>query len=230
MGRRQLADLLVDALRPRHVLAGEIRNQRLGRKLARHAAVRRQRLQLRSEDAAATLDEIVERLLAQPVPRQDELARARIPQRQREHALHALGELLSPFKIGAEHHLGVAVGRKRMPPPAQLVAQRGEVVRLAVEDEGHPIARHRLVAGDQVEDRQPPMPQRRWPLGKEALRVGPAVGDGPRRPAHAVRIGRADQGDVAADAAHQMAFRGSAGAAGRLSSSAMRYGRLFCDS
>src|SRR6266403_69147 len=83
---------------------------------------------------------------------------ARIPDRQREHAVHALGEIVSPFQVRAEHDLGVAAAGERMAPGPQLVAQRREVIRLAVEREGHPVADHRLVSGLEVEDRKPAVP------------------------------------------------------------------------
>src|SRR5262249_49557259 len=94
---RQLADVLVDAQGRRQVLAGEVLDQRFRVERARHATVCDQRLQLGGEDAPVILYKIVERLLAQPVPRQHQLARPRVPDREREHAVDVLGELLPPL-------------------------------------------------------------------------------------------------------------------------------------
>src|SRR5439155_927123 len=95
--RRQLADLAQDAGGGGNVLAREVLDQGFRIQLPWDAPMGEERLELRAKDDARAADEVVERLLAQPVSRQDQLAPARIPDRQREHAVHALGEVLSPF-------------------------------------------------------------------------------------------------------------------------------------
>ncbi len=110
----KLAHAAQDAGRGGNVLAGEVLHQRLGIELARRASVRDQRLELGAEDHPRAPGEVVERLLAQAIAREDELAHAGVPERQREHPLHALGELLAPLEVRAQHHLGVAAGGEGM--------------------------------------------------------------------------------------------------------------------
>src|SRR5439155_41425 len=87
---------------------------------------------------------------------------ARVPHREGEHAaqpVHAGGTVRLPR---AQQHLRVAAGGEPAAAGLQLAAQVAEVVDLAVEDErdGAVLASHRLLAGDEVDDRQTRHPER----------------------------------------------------------------------
>src|SRR5439155_22131015 len=117
---------------------------------------------------------------------------------------------------------GVAAGRERMAFAAQLLAQGGEVVRLAVERDGDSVADHGLIARLEVQDGEPEMAQSRGTVEEEPVRVRPAMRDGPRSAAHALRVRSSVQIDIAADPAHQCPTALGNGFSGRFSSSAMR--------
>ena len=81
--------------------------------VARQAGERQQRLQLRAEDERARVPRVVERLDAEMVAREEELAPLAIPQREREHAGDAVEERPAPAPPAVDQHLAVAVGRER---------------------------------------------------------------------------------------------------------------------
>ena len=94
---RQLEDVAMDAARGRYVLDREVLRERLVVQLPRHSPVRRERFQLRAEDSARRgavrsrrprspfSERVVQRLLAEPIARQDQLAPWRVPERDGEH-------------------------------------------------------------------------------------------------------------------------------------------------
>ena len=56
--------------------------------------------------------------------------------------------------------LGIAARTELVPAPEELLPQLAEVVDLAVEDDGNGpvLVRDRRIAGDQIDDRQPVLP------------------------------------------------------------------------
>src|SRR2546426_254582 len=93
------------------------------------------RFDLRREDQDAVPVPVVERLLAEPVARQEESLPSRVPDREREHPpqpIHAPGAL-----VFEEVHdgLGVASRPEPMTPRFQPGTELAVVVDLAVEDD-----------------------------------------------------------------------------------------------
>src|SRR5690606_24404250 len=112
------------------------------------------------EEMAAVATEI-ERLLADAIAGQNELAPIAVPQAEREHALRpAERGLDAPALEAREQDLGIGMPAERIAGRLQLGAQLPEVVDLAVVADGEaPRGRgHRLGAGGrQIDDREPPM-------------------------------------------------------------------------
>ena len=115
-------------------------------------------LQLRGEDQARASRQVVERLDAERVTGQDEIARRLVGQREREHAAEPAQRRRTPGAPGLEHDLGVGFGDEAHAASLQLGPQLLVVVELAVVDEGQAVLGHRLVGGGgQIDDRKPPM-------------------------------------------------------------------------
>ena len=77
----------------------------------------------------------VERLLARAIARRQQRPRAPVPQRQREHPAQAREEVHAPLLVGVDQDFDVGAAPERVAERLQLVAQRWEVVDLAVGDE-----------------------------------------------------------------------------------------------
>ena len=126
--------------------------------------MRAERLQLRAEEEATSAPAVVERLLADPVPGEDERLVAGVPEGEGEHAVGAgEGVAHAPLADGLDQHLGVRVAAEAVSGFLELPSQLAEVVDLAVvRDDVAPAARrHGLRAlGTQVDDREPAMAQR----------------------------------------------------------------------
>ena len=86
----QLMNPLEDGSWRRHVLVGEVLVQGVKVDLSPDVGVGQQRLQLRGEDEAAGRDGVVEGLLAHPVPGQEQLLPAPVPDGEGEHAVQGL--------------------------------------------------------------------------------------------------------------------------------------------
>src|SRR5262249_14249776 len=95
------------------------------------------------------------------------------------HAAQPFDEAFAFFLIQMDKHLGIAVGSETMPLGLEIGTERLEVVDLAVEDDldGAVLVADRLIASGQVDDRQATVDETDSRLGKEALRVGPAMRD-----------------------------------------------------
>jgi len=136
--------------------------------------VRAQGADLRGEDEPARPVEVDERLLAHAVPRDEQLASARVPQGEGEHAAQHGQAALAVLAVQRQQHLGVARGAEDLALLFKNRAKRAEVVDLAVEDDD--VAGVRVVHGlasarVQVQDGQARVPQGHVPAG-----IKPAAG------------------------------------------------------
>src|SRR6185312_10643876 len=125
------------------------------------AAQRPQRFQFRGEGEGAVDMSPVERLYAEAVPPERQLAAFAIPHREGKHALAlAQGFLYSPMRKALKQHLRVgaaAQGDTRLP---KLLSEVAIVVDFAVEGDDEAAVRrhHRLVArGADIDDREAAM-------------------------------------------------------------------------
>ena len=159
MARRQLGDALEHRQRVRHVLVGQVMMQRFERELARHAAGLEDGLDLRREEDAVLLDAVAERLLPDPVAREEQRPRARVPDREGEHPAKILQAVRALLLVEVEDDFRVGVGAELVSLRDERRAQFLEIVDLAVEDDPDRavLVRERLMSLGQVNDAQPAM-------------------------------------------------------------------------
>ena len=108
---------------------------------------RDQRLELGGEHHAVAARQVVQRLDAERVPGQDQVAGALVDDGEREHAAEPAQRIRSPAPPRLEHHLGVGRGGEPDAAGGQLGPQRPVVVQLAVVDDGQAVLAQRLIGG-----------------------------------------------------------------------------------
>ena len=151
--------------------------------------------QLGTEQEGPAEPAVIQRLLADPIACQRELAQGFVPKGEGEHAFDALERRLdAPHIDGGEQHLGIRSTEERVPVALHFRPQVAEIIDLAIEHDDEPTAdrEHRLVARWRwINHRQPPMPERDAGLGvdPDALAVRPAMGDRSGHGAHDGGIG-----------------------------------------
>ncbi len=191
VGRRQRANVAIDGARREKVAQREIAFElgQIDRRIPRRA--RAQRLDLAREMQRAPELRVEERLLAEPVARDEHLAVPHVVDGEREHALehrHAVGAVLF---VGVHDRFGVRRRAEDVAARDEPRPKRAVVVDLAVEDD--PVravfVANRLRAAFAIDDREAPVPERRDRIREDALSVGAAVLERRRhaadRPAHA---------------------------------------------
>src|SRR6267378_8379700 len=94
------------------VAEGEVIGERFGVNLPRHTAGRKKGLQLGTEEYPLGRRVIVERLLAQTIARQQQLALARVPQRDGEHPPEACEAPLAVVLVKMNNRFGIRVSGK----------------------------------------------------------------------------------------------------------------------
>ena len=183
-------------------------------RLSRNVRVEEDRLDLRREEKAPSVVEVVEGLDAEAVARAEELLCAAVPEGEAPHAVEALKAVLAPFFVGMEDDLGVAPAPEDVPSALERLRQLHVVVDLAVV--GHPdravLVAHGLGAafgevddaetpvgegqrgGRIVSGRRPGMELRVTDAGRVeqdvALAVRPPVGDGVVHPHQGLHVHR----------------------------------------
>ena len=154
---RELARVAEDRERGRNRIEGEKCLERVEVDLAL-----RQRAELGCELERVPAVAVVERLDAVAVACEHEPPASRVPERNREHAAQPAGVLGPVLLVEMQVHLGVAVRAKRMAVALELAPQLRVVVDLAVldDDTRAVLVRDRLIASREVDDREPPGPER----------------------------------------------------------------------
>ena len=178
--RLELDDAAEDRQRRGHVAVLEVGAERVGVDLTEDAVVQHQRSQLRRE-AERPVGVVchVQRLLAEPVAREDQLSGAVVPQGEREHPVELADEPRAPLLVGMRDHLAVGAGGERVPVAREALAQLDVAVDLAVEDDVDRavlVAIRLMPAGD-VDDRQPTDRERDPVVVMDAGLIGAAVHD-----------------------------------------------------
>ncbi len=136
------------------------------------------RLDLAREDESVARVPKVQRLDAEPVPRQKQRALRLIVDGEGEHAVETLQAPLAPLLVRLQNDLGVGAGAKRVTEAAEVGGQFKVVIDLTVVDNLQPaVGRgHRLAPGRrQVDDRQPTVTQPDTLVGEHAGIVGTAM-------------------------------------------------------
>ena len=165
--------------RRRHVAILQILRQPIGIDLAADPLVEQQRSELRGEaQRAVGVLGHEQRLLAQAVTREDQLAGALVPEGQSEHAVQLGDEPVAVLLVGVCDDLAVGLGREPVTGPLQTIAQLAKAVDLAVEDDVHGprLVVVGLVAAGDVDYRQPADRQRDPIVVVDPRFIGPAVG------------------------------------------------------
>ncbi len=142
------------------------------------AAVGKDGFQLGPEQERAVVEQRVEqRLDAEPVAREEQHIPVPVPQREGEHAAEAIDAALAPGLPGMDDDLGIAARMEDMAERLQFGNQFLVVVDLAVEDDADRLVFvvKRLLAGRQIDDRQPPVPQAHAGLDVQPAFIRPAV-------------------------------------------------------
>ena len=153
---------------------------------------------------------IIERLDAERVAGEHQAPGARIVQCHGVHAAQMLGEVEAVAPVEMQWQLAIRLGRERQRPRAvQFLAQLDVVVDLGVGDQRRPTRLvKRLVAGRQIDDRQPRLHHADIAAAVLAVAVGAAMAQGStHRPQRRRGRRRAVMGHQAGDAAHRGASR-----------------------
>ena len=177
VARQQLLDAPEERLAVQHELEGEVVLQALGVGLDRREE-RQQRLGLGGQEQQAVDLRVVEGLDAEAVARAEERLLLLVPEGEREHAAQLLQAVHAPAPVRAQDHLGVR--RRAEGALAEHLAHLDVVVDLAVVSQpGAITVGHGLIAAREIDDRQPPVPERHAAALAlpEAVAIGPAVCD-----------------------------------------------------
>ena len=137
-----------------------------------------QRFQFGAEDQHAVVEHrVVERLHAQAVACQEQRLAVAIRYREREHPAKALHARFAPSLPRVNDHFGIAAGAEHMAQRLQFGNQFLVVVDLAVVDDRDAavFVVQRLLAGRQIDDRQPPVAEAHPRLQMQSAFVGAAV-------------------------------------------------------
>ena len=191
VAREELADPPEDRERIGDVRIGEKRVQRDGIDLTGRLRIGEDRLQLRSEQERPIAERrIVERLDADPVPRQDEPPAGGIEERDREHPSQLLDEALAPLLVEMDDHFGVRARREAVAAGLEALAQEPMVVDLAVENDADVplLVEDGRIARREVDDPEPPHPEAAPSVEVMSFAVGTTMEERPdhldeRRPA-----------------------------------------------
>src|SRR5690606_29398702 len=120
-----------------------------------------QRLEFRAKNNLTTSEYcIVERLDAEPVPRQEQRFGTTVPQRECEHSVETIEAALAPLLPGMHDYLGIASGAEYVTLSYEFLGKLPEIVDLTVVryDDGFIFVIERLLAALEVDDRQAPVP------------------------------------------------------------------------
>ena len=155
-----------------------------------------ERLDLRAPEQPAVGLGVIKRADADPVPTQDDRSIVPVPERDGKLAAGLFEETLAQVFVEMSPELGVAPRRQPVASRQQFGLQLGILEDLAVlrDPDRAVLVADRLPSARQVDDRQPPRPQRDPGLAMDLLVVGPAVRDRCRSsPAAGWRKTRADR-------------------------------------
>ena len=178
--RWQLPDGAEDRVGGRHVLVGQVVDERPRIELAGHVGVNEERLQLRGEEKRVRESCVVERLLPEAIASQDEAPPRPVPEREGEHAFEPVEAGRAVVLVGVENDLGVGAAREPVAGRQEGTAQGVGVVDLTVRDQPDAaiLVGQRLLPGRQVDDAKALRGQADRSLDPESLLVRPAVRDG----------------------------------------------------
>ncbi len=191
MPGHQLANSLEQRLFATGVAEGKVFGEQLLVELSADIRMLQKCLDLRGEGEQAAVPEVVEGLDAQAVADTKQPPVLSVPDGIGEHPAKPRNRLVAPLFVGVDGGLGVAVALVAVSRGFKLRADVGVIVDLAVvrDPERVVLIRHRLTAGGEVDDAQPPMAQRDFTMHVESGCIGTAVGDDVRHRANHTSVG-----------------------------------------
>ena len=147
----QFEDAAERGLGCRHILQAEIAVDRIEVRSTRHAGPGEHRLDLGAKQKRRPVRHgparsVIKRLFAEPVARQDQPTRAAVPQCQREHAAQPGKQGRPPGMPAIGDDLAVGAAAEHVTERRELVADRGEIVDLAIIGQPH----HAIGRGDRL--------------------------------------------------------------------------------
>ena len=150
---------------------------------------------------------VKQRLLAEPIARQQHAASVQVADRERKHAVEPLDARVAVFLVGVDDRFGVGVRPEPVSARLEIAPQLEVVVDFAVEhDPDRPVfVGHRLLAAGAVDDGQAAVAKREpgRVMNSAAVRTAMVQAVGHRADgARYVRRQIAIETDHAADAAH----------------------------
>ena len=123
---------------------------------------------------------VIQGLFAKTVAGDDELFSPCVPERERVHPVEVIHEVLAVLFVKVRQYLGVGLGNELVTTFFEVGADLAVVIQLAVHhhDDRLVLAKDRLVAGVQIDDREPPHPQGGSVVQPQPLGIWPAMHDG----------------------------------------------------
>ena len=211
MPGRQAGDADKPRRRFRYVLQGQEVGHGLGVESRCDSRMGQHGLYFRTKDQSARDGRVIKRFFAKRIAGQKQFPALLVPDGQGKHAAQARHTGRPQLLIEVDDDLGVAAAGKDVALGHKLLAKSLKIINFAVKNNGETarFIKKRLIAGDQIDDRQPAMGQGRAAALGKAVKVDPlavraAMGQTPihhgQNVAHGV--GGALIGDKAADAAH----------------------------
>ena len=148
-----------------------------GINFTRNRRVGEYRLHFACEPDASTVLADVQGPDADPVAGENQAVRPAVPECQRPLAVEPREAPVSPFFVGVDNDLRVGARPETMSERLQVAAELDVIEDLAVEDdpERAVLVRERLLARDQVDDREPCVPEARARVTVGPAPVGTAV-------------------------------------------------------
>src|SRR6266566_5174536 len=139
--------------------------------------MREQDLRLRREQQSLIKDAPVQGFLAKAIAGDKKTSTSVIPQREGEHAVEMRNHVPAVFFVKMRQDFGVRSAAKGVPTRFQVRAQLAIVVDFAVEDHGNAFVFviNRLLASDEIDDRQAPHAEAHAVADYIAFRVRPAM-------------------------------------------------------
>src|SRR5206468_3127031 len=110
------------------------------------------------------VDPVVKELDSKRVTGENQTSLAGIPDRQTEHPIEAVEDIVAPLLVTVDDYLCVRSGTERVAVRFELARELQEVVNFAVEHHpnGSVAVRHGLVAASQIDDGEPAKAEAEW--------------------------------------------------------------------
>src|ERR1700680_786180 len=180
MSRLEAEDILEYRSRPGNISQREVLVERFRINFPRNCWDLEERFNFRRERKKSAIRVVVDRLHAQPVPREQQPAFPAIPDGEGEHAPEMLDSIIPILFVSVENRLGVRLRPECVTRRNQIGSQVAVVVDFGVEyDCGRAIfIENGLLATFQINDAEAAESESYPAFDKEAFVIGPAMRHG----------------------------------------------------